>query len=49
MADDFVNIRDCKQYIHDNYVGKLLKFLREKSGRVATNQEFMKVYQVIIH
>ena len=38
----------CQEFIYKNYVEKLLKFLRGESMRVATNQEYMKVYQLII-
>ena len=39
----------CKAFIHENYVDKLLKFLRGESNRVTTNVEYMKVYQLIIY
>ena len=44
-----IDIGECKRFIYDNYVGKLLRFLRGEVSRVANNMEFMKVYQVIIY
>ena len=48
MAED-LRLEDCKDFINKNYVEKLLKFLRGEANRVASNQEYMKVYQVIIY
>ena len=44
-----IYLEDCKAFINDNYVQKLLAFLRNESKRVASNAEYMKVYQVIIY
>jgi hypothetical protein len=48
MAED-LRLDECKDFINKNYVDKLLKFLRGEAMRVASNQEYMKVYQVIIY
>ena len=48
MTED-INIEECKQFINDNYISKLLKYLRGEAVTVSTNREFMKVYQVIIY
>ena len=44
-----INIDECRQFIADNYVTKLLKYLRGEAAIVSSNKEFMKVYQVIIY
>ena len=44
-----VPLDQCKRFISDNYVNKLLLFLRGESNRVTTNKEYMKVYQLIIY
>lgn len=46
---DVINISECKKFIFDQYVGKLLRFLRGEVGRVATNKEYMDVYRVIVY
>ena len=48
MVED-IPMEQCKAFIHENYVDKLLKFLRGESMRVTTNVEYMKVYQLIIY
>lgn len=48
MTED-IPLDQCKAFIHENYVDKLLKFLRGESNRVTTNVEYMKVYQLIIY
>ena len=40
---------DTKKFMQDNYVSKLMAFLRGEAQRVASNQEYMKVYQQIIY
>ena len=47
MTED-IALEDCKAFINRHYVEKLLQFLRGDSHRVTTNQEYMKVYQLII-
>ena len=47
--EDEVPLEQCKAFIYENYVEKLLKFLRGESKRVTTNKEYMKVYQMIIY
>lgn len=44
-----VPLEQCKDFINENYVKKLLEFLRGESKRVTTNKEYMKVYQLIIY
>lgn len=44
-----VPLEQCKDFINENYVKKLLEFLRGESNRVTTNREYMKVYQLIIY
>ena len=39
-----VPLEQCKDFINENYVKKLLEFLRGESKRVTTNKEYMKVY-----
>ena len=48
MTED-IPLDQCKAFINENYVDKLLKFLRGESKRVTTNVEYMKVYQLIIY
>ena len=49
MADDgVVPLEQCKDFIYNNYVGKLLQFLRGEVTRVTTHAEYMKVYSLII-
>lgn len=48
MTED-IPLDQCKAFINENYVDKLLKFLRGESNRVTTNVEYMKVYQLIIY
>ena len=44
MSTEDIPLDQCKQFIFQNYVDKLLKFLRHESNRVTTNVEYMKVY-----
>ena len=46
---DRIRLEDCKDFINKNYVEKLLKFLRGEATSAASKQEYMKVYDVIIH
>ena len=48
MAEE-IPLEECKRFIAQHYVDKLLKFLRGDAQRVTTNQEYMKVYQLIIY
>ena len=43
-----IRIDECRQLINDNFVSKLLGYLRGDSLKVSTNEEYMKVYQLII-
>ena len=44
-----INIDECRQFIADNYVTKLLRYLHGDATSVSSKKEFMKVYQVIIY
>lgn len=39
-----IRIDECKALINDNFVSKLLGYLRGDSLKVSTNEEYMKVY-----
>ena len=44
-----ISLEQAFDVINDNYVSKLLQFLRGDSKIVSSHSEFTKVYQLIIH
>ena len=51
-AVEAIDIESVYTEIDQNYVSKLLDFLRDENGgvrHVSTHAEFIKVYQLIIH
>ena len=44
MAEEDINIEECKVFIDEHFVSKLLGYLRGDSRSVCTNKQFMKVY-----
>ena len=44
-----VPLEDCYDFINENLVDKLLKFLRKESDRVTSNVEYMRVYDQVIY
>ena len=44
-----IKLDDMYDVINENYVSKLLNFLRGESKFVTSHTEFTKVYQLIIH
>ena len=47
-----IDIESVYAEIDQNYVSKLIDYLRDDTGEIKTvssNPEFMKVYQLIIH
>ena len=44
-----IQLADCKDFINQHFVSKLLDFLRKSATKVTNNAVYMKVYQLIIY
>ena len=49
MQYEDLDMAECKNFIQEKFVGKLLAFLNGTGTRVCNNVEYMEVYQLIIH
>lgn len=46
---EFANFAEAEKFVQENYVDKVLAFLRGDSTRVASNSDYMKVYNLMLY
>ena len=46
---EFANFAEAEKFIQENYVDKVLAFLRGESDRVVCNKDYMKIYNLMLY
>ena len=46
---EFANFAEAEKFVQENYVDKVLAFLRGDSDRVVQNADYMKTYNLMLY
>ena len=46
---EYTNFAEAEKFVQENYVDKVLAFLRGESDRVVYNKDYMKIYNLMLY